>query len=95
MQQTNTAVGAMVGAANLNDKFRSLVKSILRRELYLENYEDTIDTIIAAEVMFKFENDIKRAFQYNDYEATYPIRIRGLKESSGDDRIRDNYLVLT
>ena len=85
----------MVGSGDLNDQFRSLVRRILRKERYLEKENDTIDTIIAAEVMFKFENDIKRAFQYNDTEATYPIRIRGLKESSGEDRIRNNYLVLT
>jgi hypothetical protein len=85
----------MVGAGDLNDKFRSLVKDILRKELYLENGEDTIDTIVAAEAMFKFENDIKRSFQYDDTEATYPIRIRGLRESRSEDRIRDNYLVLT
>lgn len=83
----------MVGAGDLNETFRSLVKSILRKERYLENGDETIDSIIAAEVMFKFENDIKRAFRYNDTEATYPIRIRGLKKSNGDDRIRDNYLV--
>ncbi|KAJ4342040.1 hypothetical protein N0V87_001366 [Didymella glomerata] len=77
---------------DLNDKFRSLVKGILRKELYLENGEDTIDTIVAAEAMFKFENDIKRSFQYDDTEATYPIRIRGLRESRSEDRIRDNYL---
>lgn len=51
-----------MGAGDLNDKFRSLVKGILRKELYLENGEDTINTIVAAEAMFKFENDIKRSF---------------------------------
>jgi hypothetical protein len=85
----------MIGAGDLNDKFRGLVKGMLRRELYLENDEGSIDTIIAAEVIFKFENDIKRSFQHDDTEATYPFRIRGLKESRSEDRIRDNYLVLT
>jgi hypothetical protein len=87
----------MVGSGDLNDKFRRLVKSILRKELYLENLLQNIniDTIIEAEVMLKFENDIKRAFQYNDTEGTYSIRIRGLRESRDDERIQNNYLVLT
>ena len=91
----NIVEGAMVGAGDLNNKFRNLVKSILCRERYLENDEDTIDSIIEAEIMYRFENDIKRSFQYNESEKTYPIRIRGLRESVSDDRIQDNYLVLT
>lgn len=87
--------GAMIGAGNLNDRFRCLVKGILHRERYLETDDNIIDNIIAAEVMSKFENEIKRRFQYNETETTYPIRIRGLRESRNDDRIQDNYLVLT
>ena len=85
----------MVGAADLNDKFRSLVKSFLRKERYLEDDEDTLDIIIAAEVMPKFENEIKRAFRYKDHETAFSIRMRGLKKSTKQNRIRDNYLVLT
>ncbi|XPS69479.1 hypothetical protein M3J09_001749 [Ascochyta lentis] len=89
------ATGAMIGAGDLNNLFLIHVKFILRDELYLEKGDETINTIIAAEVMFKFENEIKRAFQYKDYETTYPIRIRGLRESERDERIQNNYLVLT
>jgi hypothetical protein len=87
----------MVGAGDLNDRFRRLVKGILRKELYLENpsLDTTIDTIIEAEIMPRFENDIKRDFQYNDTERTYPIRIRGLRESRDDERIQKNHLQLT
>jgi hypothetical protein len=87
--------GAMVGAGDLNDKFRSLVKFILREELYLETGDVTIDSIVSTEVMLEFENDTKRSFQYNDTEETYSFRIRGLKESRSDDRIQDHFLVLT
>ncbi|KZM26023.1 hypothetical protein ST47_g2822 [Ascochyta rabiei] len=93
--EVHEAMGAMVGAGDLNNQFRTLVKGILCKETYLEQSGDTLDTIVAAEVIFKFENDIKRAFRYNDTETTYPIRIRGLKQSWRDDRICDNYLVLT
>ncbi|KAF3037823.1 hypothetical protein E8E12_007276 [Didymella heteroderae] len=86
---------AMVGAGDLNDGFRSLVKSILCKELYLENGDVTIHSIISAEVMFKFENDTKRSFQYKDTEETYSFRIRGLRKSRSDDRIQENFLVLT
>ncbi|KAH6633440.1 hypothetical protein C7974DRAFT_171421 [Boeremia exigua] len=89
------ATGAMVGAGDLNNMFRNLAKRILRHELYLESGEDTIDTIIEAEAMYKFEHDLKRNFKYNDIEQGYGIRIRGLKRSQSDTRIRDNYLVLT
>lgn len=84
----------MVGAGDLNDKFRTLVRSILHSERYLEQEGETFDTIIAAEVMFKFGNDIKRSFHYNDTGATNSVRIRGLKSITVDERIRKNYLVL-
>lgn len=84
-----------MGAGDLNDRFRALVKRLLRRERYLENEDNSIDSIIEAEVMPKFETNIKRAFQYNDTEATYSIRIRDLKESRDDERVQKNFLVLT
>ncbi|KAJ8115705.1 hypothetical protein OPT61_g2702 [Boeremia exigua] len=88
-------MGAMVGAGDLNARFRTLVKDILRKELYLEKAGESIDTIVDAETMYEFENKIKRVFQYNDTEAEYSIRILGLKKNRYDERIRDNYLVLT
>ncbi|KAF1363129.1 hypothetical protein EJ07DRAFT_163038 [Lizonia empirigonia] len=93
--EVHEAMGAMVGAGDLNDRFRALVKRILRRERYLKNEDNTIDSIIEVEVMPKFETNIKRAFQYNDTEVTYSIRIRDLKESRDDERIQKNFLVLT
>ncbi|KAF1923136.1 uncharacterized protein M421DRAFT_9919 [Didymella exigua CBS 183.55] len=93
--EVNEAMGAMIGAGDLNDKFRSLVKSILRKELYLENGDVSTDSIISAEVMFKFENHTKPSFQYNATKETYPLRIRGLRESRSDERIQDLFLVLT
>lgn len=85
----------MVGAADLNNKFRALLKGILRNERYLETRDETIDMIIEAEAMFKFENDIKRVFRYNKPEKIYPVRIRGLRASDGDARIQNTYLELT
>ena len=84
----------MIGAGDLNNEFRSFVKSILRNESYLENGGLTIDSIISAEVMFKFETDTKRSFQYIDNEKTYLFRIRGLKKNLNDERIQDHILVL-
>ncbi|KAJ4364798.1 hypothetical protein N0V95_000642 [Ascochyta clinopodiicola] len=78
-------MGAMVGAGDLNNQFRTLVKGILRKETYLEQSGDTIDTIIAAELMSKFENDIKRTFHATGV-ATGAI-LRAINKSNGPSRI--------
>ena len=53
----------MVGACDLNDKFRSLVRIVLRGERYLEAEGYTIDDVITNELMPTFENTIKRPFK--------------------------------
>lgn len=85
----------MIGAGDLNERFRILVTEILRKERYLTNSGVSIDSIVAAECMPKFESRFKRGFLYNDTEATYDIHIRDLEESRTDKRVRKNFLVLT
>lgn len=85
----------MVGACDLNDKFRSLVRIVLRGERYLEAEGYTIDDVITNELMPTFENTIKRTFQYNNVTANYGFRVRGLRESRHDGRVRASTLVLS
>lgn len=86
--------GAMVGACDPNDRFRSLVRIILRGEQYLETEGGTIDDIITNELMPTFENTIKRTFKYNNVNASYGFQMRGLRASHYDDRVRKQCLVL-
>lgn len=85
----------MVGACDLNDKFRNLLRIVLRGERYLETEGCTIDNIITNEVMPTFKNIIKRTFQYNNVTANYGFRVRGLRESRHDYRVRLLSLVLS
>lgn len=87
--------GAMVGACDLNEKFRSLLRIVLRGERYLETEGCTIEDIVANEFMPSFEKTVKRTFQYNNVAANYGFRVRGLRESAHDPRVRSLGLVLS
>ncbi|OSS54547.1 hypothetical protein B5807_01060 [Epicoccum nigrum] len=85
--EAHEAMGAMVGACNLNDNLRSLVRVVLRGERYLETEGYTIDDIITNDLMPIFEDTIECNFEYNNVKVSYDFRIRSLRQNPYDDRV--------
>ncbi|KAI0452302.1 hypothetical protein F5B21DRAFT_527159 [Xylaria acuta] len=54
--------GGLFGSSYLNERFRKLLKDLLRDERYLETGVETIDGIIESIVIGKFEYGTKRSF---------------------------------
>ncbi|KAI8624105.1 hypothetical protein F5Y19DRAFT_481002 [Xylariaceae sp. FL1651] len=54
--------GGLFGSSYLNERFRKLLKELLRDEKYLETGVETIDGIIESIIIGKFEYSTKRSF---------------------------------
>lgn len=68
----------------------------LSNEYYLEHGPAgmTIASIVDAEVMPFFENQLKRRFRLGDTSVNYHIPVRYLRESPDDPMVQDGGLVL-
>lgn len=82
--------GAMVGAGDLNARFRRYVKKLLCNEHYLD-----VDLAVEAEVMNRFESRGKRVFTYAVKKEGFWYPLRGLQQSSDDVRIQNDGFELT
>jgi hypothetical protein len=70
----------------------------LRGEIYLEDRDAglTIENIVEAEILPYFETDVKRYFRFDQTQSEYFVfRLRGLKESPVNSRLKQGAFVLT
>lgn len=72
---------------------RKLAIHHLRNEKYLGN-DLSIENLVDNEIMPLFENEYKRSFSLSDKKRIFPFRVRYLKESPVDPKLRGNAFVL-
>jgi hypothetical protein len=88
--------GVVCGSGDLNARMRIFAAANLHNEYYLEDAVEgiTIDNIIDSEILPHFESEVKRAFDMTK-DQVFSIRLRGLRESLVNPRLKRNYFVLT
>lgn len=88
--------GAICGSGDLNERMRRFAAHHLRDEAYLEDPVDgtTIDNVILSEILPKFESEVKRVFDLTK-DQLFTFRIRGLRDSPTNPRLKRNTFVLT
>jgi hypothetical protein len=60
----------LCGSSFLNERFKELVKDVLKEEWYLNTGRETIDQIIEGEaIMGEFERKVKRLLEFKDRNA--------------------------
>lgn len=86
----------MCGSSDINVRMEARCMQDLCGETYLEhaNSNVTIRTIIQEDIMPKFENEHKRNFKYKDRKQVFRYRIRLLKHSASNRRLRDGEYML-
>jgi hypothetical protein len=87
--------GAVCGSSDLNTRMHRFAALDLQNELYLQDLDAgvTISNIIDAEIMPKFESDVKRVFDIMKKQQ-FAFRIRGLREDPNNPRLCNSHYIL-
>lgn len=85
----------MCGSTDLNARMRAQAIADLQNQNYLENTSTgvTIENIVDSEIMPRFEENVKRAFDTTK-KHKFPFRLRGLHHSEKNLRLQEDYYVL-
>ena len=94
MELLSYTVGAVCGSSDLNARMRLFAALQLRDEHYFKEVDGTsIENIIDSEILPQFESEVKRAFDITQKQ-TFFFRIRGLRESPTNPRLKHGCFVL-
>lgn len=76
----------MVGAGDLNARFRKYVRNLLRHERYFKDLAIAIE----SDVMLDFESTKKRIFRYHGERLEIWFALRGLRSSATQEQIMED-----
>lgn len=86
----------MCGSSDVNVRMEARCMLDLCGETYLEDIDSNVSirTLVQEDIMPKFENEHKRYFKYKNYKQVFRYRIRLLKHSASNHRLREGEYVL-